>query len=451
MMRMIAAIVFLSAGQRGEPVERPNFVLIVIDDMGWTDLGCFGSSFYETPNVDRLASRGMRFTQAYSSCTVCSPTRASLMTGKYPPRVNITDWIPGHRRPKAKLRVPGMSLQLALEEITLAEALKAAGYATASIGKWHLGGPNYFPDKQGFDLNLGGCDKGQPPSYFSPYRIPTLSDGEKGEYLTDRESLEAVRFIEANRDRPFFLYLPHHAVHTPLMGKKEVVEKYRQKARPGAGQSNAVYASMVEGVDDSVGRIMAKLAELRIDGRTVVIFTSDNGGLLRSTSNEPLRAGKGSPYEGGVRVPLIVYWPGVTKPGSACEAPVISPDLFSTVLDVAGVKDRPKDVDGVSLVPLLRQSGALARDELYWHYPHYHPGGATPYGAVRKGDFKLIEFFEDGRLELYNLKEDVGERRNLAPEMPQKAKELQGLLARWRGRVGARMPTPNPDYDPGAR
>jgi arylsulfatase A-like enzyme len=430
------------------PDPRPNFVLVLVDDMGWTDLGCFGSGFYETPNVDRLAAQGMRFTHAYAACTVCSPTRASLMTGKYPLRVNITDWIPGHKRPKARLKVPEISLQLALDEVTIAEALKETGYATASIGKWHLGGPPFFPDKQGFDLNIGGYDKGQPPSYFTPYRIPTLPDGEKDEYLTDRLSREAVRFIEANQDRPFFLYLPHYAVHTPLMGKKDVVEKYRAKARPGAGQGNAVYASMVESVDDGMGLILSRLDDLKIANRTVVIFTSDNGGLLRITSNEPLRAGKGSAYEGGVRVPLIVRWPGVTRPGSASDVPIITPDLFSTILEIAGAKGGPKGIDGESLVPLLKQTGDLRRDAIYWHYPHYHPGGATPYGAVRKGNFKLIEFLEDGRLELYNLKEDVGEKKDLAADLPEKAKELRNLLSRWRVEVGARMPASNPDYDP---
>jgi arylsulfatase A-like enzyme len=444
-------LVLLAAGLLGAqdaPGPRPNVILVLVDDMGWTDLGCFGSGFYQTPHIDRLASRGMRFTHAYAACTVCSPTRASLMTGKYPPRVNITDWIPGHKRPKAKLRVPEIDLQLALEETTIAEVLKEAGYATASVGKWHLGGPAFFPDRQGFDLNAGGYDKGQPPSYFSPYRIPTLQDGEKDEYLTDRLSREAVRFIEANKDRPFFLYFPHYAVHTPLMGKKEVVEKYRARARPGAGQSNAVYASMVESVDDGMGLILSKLDELKIEDRTVVIFTSDNGGLLRSTSNEPLRAGKGSAYEGGVRVPLIVRWPGVAAPGSVCEAPVISPDLFATIAEIAGAKGVPAGTDGESLVPLLRRTGGLRREAVYWHYPHYHPGGATPYGAVRKGDYKLVEFFEDGRLELYNLKEDVGEQKDLAADQPDRAKEFRELLSRWRASVGARMPTPNPDYDP---
>ncbi len=444
----LIAIIPLLAGFQAAPAQRPNILLILVDDMGWTDLACFGSGFYETPGVDRLAAQGMRFTQAYAACTVCSPTRASLMTGKYPPRVNITDWIPGHKRPKAKLRVPEINLQLALEEVTIAEALKAAGYATASIGKWHLGGPAFFPDKQGFDLNAGGCDKGQPPSYFSPYRIPTLQDGEKDEYLTDRLSREAVRFIEANRDRPFFLYLPHYAVHTPLQGKKDVIEKYRAKAKPGAGQNNAVYASMVESVDDGMSLILSKLEELKIAERTVVIFTSDNGGLLRITSNEPLRAGKGSAYEGGVRVPLIVRWPGVVGAGSVCDAPVVSPDLFATIAEIAGAKGVPAGIDGESLVPLLRRTGGLRREAIFWHYPHYHPGGATPYGAVRKGDLKLIEFYEDGRLELYDLKEDVGEKKDLAADRADMAKELQNLLARWRTEVGARMPVPNPDYDP---
>jgi len=447
---LVPLLLALAAGAPPSPDSPPNVVLILVDDLGWTDLGCFGSRFYETPHIDRLASRGMRFTQAYAACTVCSPTRASLMTGKYPPRVGITDWIPGHPRPKAKLKVPEIARELALEETTLAEILKGAGYATAAVGKWHLGGPGFHPDRQGFDLNVGGCEKGQPPSYFAPYRIPTMAEGEKGEYLTDRLAREAVQFIEANRDRPFFLYLAHYAVHTPLMGKEEVVRKYRARAGAGAGHSNPVYAAMIEAVDDGVGRILACLEALKLASRTVVIFTSDNGGLLRITSNAPLRAGKGSAYEGGVRVPLIVDWPGVTRPGAVCEAPVVSPDLFCTILEMAGRK-APEGVDGESLVPLLRGAGGLRREAIYWHYPHYHPGGATPHGAVRKGDYKLIEFFEDGRVELYNLREDVGEKRNLALEEPGRARELRGLLAAWRSSVGARMPSPNPEFDPRAK
>lgn len=428
----------------------PNFIFILVDDWGWTDAGCYGSRFYQTPNIDRLAREGMRFTQAYSACTVCSPTRAAILTGKYPARLHITDWIAGHQRPYAQLKPPEWTKYLPHEEITLAEALKPLGYATASIGKWHLGGTNYYPEKHGFDLNLGGTDRGQPPSYFAPYKIATLPEGPPGEFLTDREAVEACRFIEHNRSRPFFLYLPHHAVHTPIQSKKEVQEKYRARVQPGALQTNAAYAALVESVDDSVGRILAKLAELKLEERTVIFLTSDNGGLKPVTDNSPLRAGKGSAYEGGVRVIAIVKWPGVTRPGSVNDTPIISMDFYPTVLEMAGVPLRPGQmVDGQSLVPLLRGTGGLRRDALFWHYPHYHPGGATPYSAIREGDFRLIEFFEDRRVELYDLKNDAGEKQNLAESRPELAARLRARLEAWRQEVGAQLPLPNPDYAPG--
>jgi len=430
-------------------VTKPNLIFVLVDDMGWTDLGCMGSTFYETPHIDRLASQGMRFTQAYSACTVCSPTRAAVLTGKYPARLHITDWITGHVRPHAKLRVPDWTMYLSPEETTIADALRKAGYATASIGKWHLGGEKFYPDRHGFDLNIGGTDKGSPLSYFAPYRIPTLPEGPAGEFLSDRLTTEAWTFIERNQDRPFFLYLPHYAVHTPLMAKPEVIEKYKKKIRPDAPHQHPVYAGLVESVDDSVGRIMKKLEALKLSENTILFFTSDNGGLLRSTSNVPLRAGKGSAYEGGVRVPLIIRWPGVTRPGSTCDVPVISTDFFPTLLAMAGAKDdSQRAVDGESLVPLLRQSGSLRRDAIYWHYPHYHPGGATPYSAIRRGDFRLIEFFEDNHIELYDLKNDIGEKEDLAAKMPEKAEQLRPRLAAWRNEVGAQLPSSNPDYDP---
>lgn len=426
--------------------DKPNFILFLIDDFGWTDLGCTGSSFYETPNVDRLAAGGMNFTQAYSACTVCSPTRASLLTGKYPARLHITDWIAGHKQPFAKLKVPDWTKHLPLEEVTLAELLKGAGYATASVGKWHLGEMDRYPERQGFDLNVAGCNKGQPPSYFSPYKIEGFADGPRGEYITDRLTDEAERFIESNSGKPFFIYFPHYAVHTPLQAKPEIVEKYKAKAKRGEPQSNAVYAAMIESVDQSVGRVVKKLESLKLLDKTLVLFASDNGGLLRITSNAPLRAGKGSAYEGGVRTPLIASWPGTIRAGSKCDVPVITPDLFSTIAALAGRSAGA--VDGVSLEPLLREKGMPAREALFWHYPHYHPGGATPYGAVRKGDFRLVEFYEDGRTELYNLKEDIGEKKDLSGEMSEKTAELKSMLNRWRTEVGAQMPAPNPDYDP---
>jgi len=429
--------------------RRPNFVFILMDDMGWRDLACYGSTFYETPNIDRLASQGMKFTDAYATCPVCSPTRASLVTGRYPARLHLTDYIPGLGRPNPKLLIPQFNQQLPLEEMNIARMLKSAGYTSANIGKWHLGEEPFWPDKQGFDINFGGTNQGLPPTYFYPYGIPTITTGREGEYLSDRLNEEALSFIERSKDGPFLLYLAHYAVHIPLMAKKHMIAKYEAKVKPGEEQKDATYAAMIESVDDGVGRIMAKLDELGIADRTIVIFTSDNGGWIPSTSNQPLRAGKGTLYEGGTRVPLIVRWPGAVRPGSVCDAPVTSADLYPTLLDMAGVEDAPGHiVDGESLVGLLKQSGGLGRDAIYWHYPHYHIGGATPGGAIRRGDYKLIEFFEDGGLELFNLREDLGEKNDLAAKMPEKAEELRGMLADWRESVDATMPTPNPDYDP---
>jgi arylsulfatase A-like enzyme len=430
--------------------------------MGWRDTGCYGSTFYQTPHIDRLAAGGMRFTQAYAACPVCSPTRASILTGKYPARLHLTDWLPGRSdRPSQKLLRPKIRQHLPLEEVTLARALRPLGYVSASIGKWHLGGKPYYPEKHGFDLNVGGTEKGSPPGYFYPYRnrnfsIPTLPGGQPGEYLTDRLTSEAEKFIGKNKDKPFFLYLAHYAVHIPLQAKKDLIAKYRERAKPGRPQHNPVYAAMVASVDQSVGRIVKTLADLKLAERTVIIFTSDNGGLsvkegpsTPATSNAPLRAGKGYLYEGGIREPLIVRWPGVTRPRSVCDVPVCSVDFFPTVLEMAGAKkDARRSVDGVSLVPLLRRSGGLKRDALYWHYPHYSNQGGKPGGAVRRANYKLIEFYEDGKRELYNLKDDPGEKQDLAAKMPDKVKELHRVLQDWRKAVKAQMPTANPDYQP---
>jgi len=429
--------------------RRPNFVFILIDDLGWRDVGCYGSTIYQTPNIDRLARQGMRFTDGYAACPVCSPTRASILTGKYPARLHLTDWIAGHKRAWAKLAIPKWTMYLRHEEVTIAEALKPAGYVSASIGKWHLGGQAYRPETQGFDTNFGGYSRGAPPSYFWPYRIQIIKEGKQGEYLTDRCTDEALKFIEASKDKPFFLYLTHYAVHTPLQAKKGLIDSYRAKGRPARGQNNATYAAMIHSVDESVGRVMKKLEALGIANRTVIFFMSDNGGLARVTSNAPLRAGKGTMYEGGIREPWIVKWPGVVKPGTKCDVPVISVDFYPTILEMAGVKGDPSHVvDGESNVPLLRRGGGLQREAIFWHYPHYHPGGATPCGAVRRGDYKLIEFYEDHRVELYNLRKDVGERNDLAKKMPRPAAELRKMLDEWRKAVGAQMPTPNPNYDP---
>ena len=447
---------------------KPNFVFFLIDDMGWTDVGCYGGEYYETPHVDRLADEGMKFTDAYASCCVCSPTRASILTGKYPGRLHITHAIPIQGAFRYKKPLPLLPAiykkNLPLEEVTIAEALQEAGYATASMGKWHVCWDKaFYPQKQGFDLNVGGNNMGNPGEYFYPYqgawrmtkkhpltRWNTLPDGQAGEYLTDRLTDEALTFIEKNKDRPFFLYLSHYAVHTPLQAQKKLIAKYEKKP-PSEHHKKPVYAAMVESVDKSVGRVMAKLKSLGLSERTVVIFTSDNGGHGKHTSAHPLRGNKGNFYEGGVRVPLLVKWPGVVQAGAQCRQPVISTDFYPTLLDMAGLPQRPRQhVDGESLAPLLKQQEELKREALYWHFPNYigpgHPDGATPCSVVRRGDWKLIEFFEDDRAELYNLKDDIGEQHDLAAKKPDQVKQLRRMLKQWREQARVQMPKPNPKY-----
>ncbi|MHC4226839.1 MAG: sulfatase, partial [Planctomycetota bacterium] len=439
----------------------------LIDDMGWRDLGCCGSTYYETPNIDRLASQGMIFTDAYSCGPNCAPTRASLMSGQYTPRHGIvtvgnSDRGPAHLR---KLIPIENKTVLDAKITTIAEALKPAGYVSASMGKWHLGNdPGHGPVGQGFDLNVGGYEAGHPRSYFSPYKNPELMDGPEGEYLTDRLTDEALKFIEANRDKPFFLYLPHYAVHTPIRAKKDMITKYKAK-QPSNGQGNPTYAAMIESTDQGVGRIMAKLDKLGLTDETIVIFSSDNGGVGgykelgikggEITSNAPLRGGKGMLYEGGIRVPMFVRWPGVVKPGSRCDAPVITIDFYPTLLEIAGTPRPAKQVlDGRSIVPLLKGAGSLKRQAIFWHFPAYLQGSGgtwrtTPAGAVRQGKWKLLEFFENGRLELYNLERDIGEKNDLARISPEKTKKLHNLLRNWRKSVSARVPTElNSEYEP---
>jgi arylsulfatase A len=458
---LLTAMVLLSSPlpvHAGAPVKRPNVIIILADDLGWSDLACYGSDLHATPHLDQLAKGGMRFNQNYSACTVCSPTRAALLTGKYPARLHITDWIPGLMPDNPKLLVPDWTKYLPTTETTLAKLLRSMGYATAMIGKWHLGGEAYYPDKHGFDINIAGTDKAAPSSYHAPWKIPTLKEGNDGEYLTDRLGEEAVKFIQRTKDRPFFLYLAHFAVHTPIQGRADLVAKYKARLKDGLEHKNAAYAAMLESLDTSVGRIRAKLKELKIEDNTIIIFTSDNGGRVPTTSNRPLRLGKASAYEGGVRVPLIVHWPGVIKPGAVSDTPAITMDLFPTVADMAGLKVKEPGSktgiarhDGVSLVPLLRGGGEPVRRDLFWHYPHhqhYQLGGAMPYGAIRSGDFKLIEFFNDMRVELYDIKNDISEKKDLATARPKLADELRTRLHTWRREVGAQMPTPNPKYDP---
>jgi arylsulfatase A-like enzyme len=437
----------------GDPEVRPNVVLILADDLGLMDLGCDNpATFYEAPNIDRLAARGVRFTNGYAACPVCSPTRASILTGKYPPRVGITDFLGGNRA--GRLRPAPNRDHLALEELTLAEAFRGAGYATFFAGKWHLGAGAFGPEAQGFGPGLKGANQ----FYYPAGAMPDPKSAEDPK-TTDRIADAAARFIRAHRDRPFFAYLPFLAVHIPLGARADLIEKYRRKqasapadawgternSRVRLVQNHPVYAAMLEQLDAAVGRVLAALEGAGVADRTIVVFTSDNGGLSTAeghpTSNLPLRAGKGWLYEGGIRTPWIIHAPGTTRPGSLCDTPVLSTDFYPTLLELAGVRPDPaRPLDGVSLVPLLSGRG-LDRGPLFWHYPHYGNQGGSPSGAVRDGDWKLIEWYEDGRLELFNLRDDPGEGRDLAPRDPARAEALRTRLAAWRKSVGAMMPT----------
>jgi len=452
----------------GEAQGRPNFVFFLVDDLGWADLGCFGSTFYETPNIDGLCASGMKFTNGYAACPVCSPTRASIMTGRHPVRVDITDWIPGMdagRFAGAKFAQVEDRDNLALEETTIAEALKEHGYETFFAGKWHLGGEGHLPTDQGFDFNIGGCDKGSPPGgYYAPWTNPHLTANYEGEYLTERLTDESLSFLQKRETaRPFLLYLSYYNVHTPITPYEKRFEQFEKKAAktftdetPAKEEHEGVsrvrqdypeYASMIAAVDDSVGRILAALEDLGLAENTVVFFFSDNGGLctLRNrpgpTCNLPLRSGKGWLYEGGVREPMIVRAPGVAAPGSVCHAPAVSMDFFATILELAGLPAMPdRHADGVSLVPLLRGGKDLSPRSLYWHYPHYHGSTWTPGASIRDGDWKLIDFYHYDKVELYNLSDDPGERHELSREHPAKAEELLDKLHAWQKNLGAKMP-----------
>jgi len=471
---MLSAAPVLLGGCSANDDTSPNFIFFLVDDMGYSDVGCFGSEYYETPNIDRLADEGTMFTSAYAACTVCSPTRASILTGKYPGRLHITHAIPikGYARIEngtgTPLKDADYTMNLPLEEVTIAEALKPAGYATASIGKWHVcDEPEYYPKYQGFDINIGGNKRGNTGEYFYPYygkwrmaegypwiEWNTLPDGKPGEYLTDRLSEEALKFIEENRDRPFFLYLPHYAVHTPIEAREELIKKYEQKPVDSLkGHMKPAYAAMIESVDQSLGALMTKLEELGLTENTIIIFTSDNGGHGKWTSNYPWRGNKGNFYEGGIRVPLIVKWPGITTPASVSDVPVISNDFYPTMLEMAGLPLMPQQhMDGLSLVPLIKGEDAIDREVLYWHFPNYigrgHPNPSGPLSVIRYRDWKLIESLEDGSFELYDLKTDPGETKNVVSENPELADEMSLKLAEWRKGAGVQMPEPNPDYKP---
>lgn len=451
-----------------DAAERPNIVFLLVDDLGWADVGCFGSSFYETPNIDALAASGARFTNAYAACPVCSPTRASILTGRHPVRVDITDWIPGmpaSRAARPKLAHVDDRDSLALEEVTWTEVLQAQGYQTFFAGKWHLGDEGHWPTDQGFDINVGGCDKGSPPGgYYAPWNNPTLTAHYEGEYLTERLTGESVAFLERRRkDRPFLLYLSYYNVHTPITPYRKRHDHFRQKAsreisgptpyrrehegRSRMRQDDPAYASMIAAVDQSVGTILGKLESLGVAQDTIIFFFSDNGGLCTTarggpTSNLPLRAGKGWLYEGGVRVPLILRAPGVTRPGTVIDAPVVSMDFFPTILELAELDPMPdQHVDAVSLVPLLSGNGAAQRT-FYWHYPHYHGSTWTPGASIREGNWKLIEFYHWEKVELYNLGEDPGERNDVSREYPGRTQQLLEKLHSWQQQLGATMPVP---------
>jgi len=435
-----------SSGRRSEAKRPPNIVFIFIDDLGWTDLGCYGSKYYETPNIDKLAGEGVVFTSAYANAPNCAPTRACLMSGQYTPRHGVYT-VGSPERGKSRLRklipIPN-STNLDSKIVTIPEALKTAGYKAACIGKWQLGDKEPFrPQDQGFDFVFQRSRR----SHFTA----------DGEYLTDKLTNEALKFIEQNRDRPFFLYLSHHAVHMPIQAKKGLIEKYKKK-KPSGGHNNPAYAAMIDSMDQSVGAVCDKLDELGLSDNTVVFFFSDNGGYANATSIAPLRGSKGMLYEGGIRVPMIACWPGKIKPASVCDVPVIGTDFYPTFLEISGAaKPAGWILDGESLMPLLKGAGTLKRNAIFWHFPAYlepykdnqWPWRTTPAGAVRLGDWKLIEFFEDGKIELYNLKDDIGEKSDLAAAKPAKAKELHRILLQWRKSVGAPVPTEkNPKYNP---
>lgn len=500
----------------------PNVVFFLVDDLGWTDVGTFGSSFHETPHIDRFATEGVKFTSAYAACHVCSPTRSSILTGKYPARTGLTDWLRGRRDfDFQRLKNVRSVQELDFEETTLAEAMRSHGYRTAALGKWHLGEAPSTPDAHGFDEHAPqNWSRGAPNrTFYAPYNLDGLPAPE-GEYLTDRLTDEALGFMERNQDQPFFLYMAHFAVHDPIEGRKDLVDKYKAKlaANPApqtdrfilegnpddpkplsrdeldrlihdeayAGyrvlpqrtvkikqhQDNVEFAGMVEAVDQSLGRILAKLESLNLADDTIVIFFADNGGMSGmnlgnpnrsiteaeldrafSTSNLPLRGAKGWLYEGGIRVPCIVKWPGRGQSGVENDEPIISTDFYPTILEMAGLPAMPEQhQDGVSLVPLVAGNGELDREAIYWHFPHYsNHGMQSPAGAVRAGDYKLLEYFETNAVQLFDLNDDIGEQHDLALHEPAKTAELRAKLHAWRNSVSARMPGPNPDYVRGPR
>ena len=426
-----AALTVFAAGAP----PRPNIVFILADDLGPNDLACYGRREHHTPNLDRLAAEGSRFTCAYVAQPICSPSRAAILTGKTPARLHLTTYLPGRPDcPSQKLLHPIIEQQLPLAERTVAECLHDAGYATACIGKWHLGGEGFLPTDQGFDLYHPG----------NAVTKPSATEGGKGEYdLTAR----AIEFVQKNRDRPFFLYLAHNSPHIPYSARAELVAK-------NAGAFEPVYAALVETLDDTVGLLLEKLDALGLRDRTLVIFTSDHGGLhvpegphARITHNTPFRAGKGYLYEGGLRVPLIARWPGKVPADRVVDTPIINTDWLPTLVEIAGA-GTPRSLDGVSIASLLLGRGQPKARRFYWHFPHYTNQGSQPAGAIREGDWKLVEHYEDGRVELFNLAKDISETTDLSARERRRVARLKNDLAAWRQRVGAQTNTPNPKFDP---
>lgn len=451
-LRILIPLWLLASSLAAE--TKPNILLIMVDDLGWTDLHCQGNARLSTPNIDRLAGQGMRFTDAYAAAPVCSPTRAAVLTGQSPARLRITNHIPdrpGFARKDAVLVSAPMLDHLPTEAVTIAELLKKSGYATAFFGKWHLAGESrgkdglgdlqFYPEQQGFDINLGGCALGGPPSYSDPFRIHNLPPRQTGDYLPDRLADELIHFLRGNRTGPFLAFLWNYTVHWPMEAPEPLVKKYRD--RTDLGRLDPRYAAMIEALDSSVGRVLSALDELNLTKDTLVVFTSDNGAFGGVSDLAPLREAKGYLYEGGLRVPLLARWPGVIPPGTVCGEPVISMDFFPTFLEAAGLPPPTEpSSEGESLLPLFRQSGLLQRGEIFFHYPHFaFHGSNRPGSAMRQGHFKLIENFDDGSLELYDLKEDLGETRNLAPELPQQAESMRQQLQAWRDETRAALPT----------
>ena len=470
----IAGSFILGLGTYTTQAKQPNILFILVDDQGSKDMGIEGSKFYETPNIDKLARSGMRFSCGYAACQVCSPSRAAILTGEYPARVGITDWIgaaSGKKWNRNDKVLPTEYLhKLPADKVTLAEALKKAGYKTFFAGKWHLGGKGSLPTDHGFDINIGGYHAGGPHGgYFSPYKNPMMKDGPAGEWLPKRLAGETCKFMEENKDRPFLAYLSFYAVHGQIQTTHDLWKKYRDKAASmGLDkinpvfifdrrlpvrqiQSNPVYAGLIEMMDDSVGMVLNKLDELGLTDNTIVVFTGDNGSVTSgdcySTSILPLRGGKGRQWEGGFRVPFYMRVPGLTKPGSVCDTPVIGVDFYPTLLELASVK-LPKGykIDGVSIVPLLKGKNLPKRD-LFWHYPHYGNQGGEPSSVIRAGNMKLIHYWEDGRDELYDISDDIGEHNNIAAAHPEAVRNLRAKLNQWLQDVNAKIPQQDERYN----